>query len=62
MISTYVGRTPPRYYLSNVSFGPQPNYAQLLVKKARSSKETKALRTRLQRLYPYAFLRSTSSK
>lgn len=47
MISTYVGRTPPRYYLSNVSFGPQPNYAQLLVK-ARSSKETKALRTRLQ--------------
>ena len=31
MISTYVGRTPPRYYLSNVSFGPQPNYAQLLV-------------------------------
>ena len=22
MVSTYVGRTPPRYYLSNVSFGP----------------------------------------
>lgn len=32
MVSTYVGRTPPRYYLSNVAFGPQPNYAQLLVK------------------------------
>lgn len=32
MVSTYVGRTPPRYYLSNVSFGPQPNYAQILVK------------------------------
>ena len=47
MISTYIGRTPPRYYLSNVSFGPQSNYAQLLVK-ARSSKETKALRSRLQ--------------
>ena len=47
MISTYIGRTPPRYYLSNVSFGPQSNYAQSLVK-ARSSKETKALRSRLQ--------------
>lgn len=32
MVSAYVGRTPPRYYLANVSFGPQPNYAQLLVK------------------------------
>ena len=37
MVSTYIGRTPPRYYLSNVSFGPQPNYAQLLVK-CRTSK------------------------
>lgn len=32
MVSTYIGRTPPRYYLANVSFGPQSNYAQLLVK------------------------------
>lgn len=32
MVSTYIGRTPPRYYLSNVAFGPQSNYAQLLVK------------------------------
>lgn len=32
MVSTYIGRTPPRYYLSNVSFGPQSNYAQILVK------------------------------
>lgn len=31
MVSTYIGRTPPRYYLSNVSFGPQSNYAQILV-------------------------------
>lgn len=55
MVSTYIGRTPPRYYLSNVSFGPQPNYAQLLVK-GHSSKETKELRTLLQdsirTLYP----------
>lgn len=31
-VTTFVGRTPPRYYLSNIAFGPQPNYAQLLVK------------------------------
>lgn len=24
MVSAFVGRTPPRYYLSNVSFGPSP--------------------------------------
>lgn len=32
MVSNYAGRTPPRYYLANVAFGPQPNYAQILVK------------------------------
>lgn len=47
MVSTYAGRTPPRYYLSNVSFGPQPNYAQLLVK-GHSPKEAKELRILLQ--------------
>lgn len=46
-ISTFVGRTPPRYYLSNIAFGPQPNYAQLLVK-ASSSKEAVALQSILQ--------------
>lgn len=47
MVSTYIGRTPPRYYLSNVAFGPQSNYAQLLVK-CRSSKESRALHALLQ--------------
>lgn len=47
MVSTYIGRTPPRYYLSNVSFGPQSNYAQLLVK-CTSSKESRALHAFLQ--------------
>ena len=42
MVSSYVGRTPPRYYLSNVSFGPQSNYAQLLVK-CRTSAESRKL-------------------
>lgn len=47
MVSSYIGRTPPRYYLSNIAFGPQPNYAQLLVK-CHSPKEAKALNVLLQ--------------
>lgn len=45
-VSTYVGRTPPRYYLSNVAFGPQPNYAQLLVKSP-TSKQSRKLQAAL---------------
>ena len=30
-VSTFVGQTPPRYYLANAAYGPQPNYAQCLV-------------------------------
>ena len=44
---TYIGRTPPRYYLSNVSFGPQSNYAQILVK-CKTSKDSKELHALLQ--------------
>lgn len=47
MVSTYIGRTPPRYYLSNISFGPQSNYAQLLVK-CKTSKLSRQLHTHLQ--------------
>lgn len=47
MVSSYVGRTPPRYYLSNVSFGPQSNYAQLLVK-CKTSTQSRALHALLQ--------------
>ncbi|WP_099463627.1 efflux RND transporter permease subunit [Parabacteroides provencensis] len=47
MVSSYVGRTPPRYYLSNVSFGPQPNYAQILVK-GKSPKESRKLHALLK--------------
>ena len=47
MVSTYIGRTPPRYYLSNVAFGPQSNYAQILVK-CKTSKLSRQLHTRLQ--------------
>lgn len=44
MVSTYVGRTPPRYYLSNIAFGPQSNYAQIMVKGS-SSKLARQLHT-----------------
>lgn len=47
VVSSYIGRTPPRYYLSNVSFGPQSNYAQLLVK-CNSPKEARQLHAILQ--------------
>ncbi|MEG0891684.1 MAG: efflux RND transporter permease subunit [Bacteroidales bacterium] len=46
MISTYAGRTPPRYYLSNIAFGPQPNYAQVLVK-CYTSKDARLLQKTL---------------
>lgn len=54
MVSTYVGRTPPRYYLANVSFGPQPNYAQVLVK-CKSSKLARELQPMLQDSIPEQF-------
>ena len=47
MVSTYIGRTPPRYYLSNVAFGPQSNYAQILVK-CKTSQESRKLYALLQ--------------
>lgn len=47
MVSTYIGSTPPRYYLSNIAFGPQSNYAQLLVK-CHTSKESRQLNALLQ--------------
>lgn len=47
MVSTFIGRTPPRYYLSNVAFGPQSNYTQLLVK-CYTSEESRRLNAALQ--------------
>ena len=47
MVSTFIGRTPPRYYLSNVAFRPQSNYTQLLVK-CHTSEELRRLNAALQ--------------
>lgn len=30
-VSTFIGQTPPRYYLANAAYGPQSNYAQCLI-------------------------------
>lgn len=59
-VSTFVGQTPPRYYLANSSFGPQPNYAQCLVE-AGSPEEAHVLqelfRDSLSVHFPDLFLR-----
>ena len=63
MISTYVGRTPPRYYLSNVAFGPQPNYAQTLVKcqdPAKASQVQQQLKENVRARYPEALIKVNS--
>ena len=58
MVSTYIGRTPPRYYLSNVAFGPQSNYAQILVK-CKTSQESRKLHALAARLHPSEIPRTT---
>lgn len=30
-VASFIGQTPPRYYLANAAYGPQSNYAQFLV-------------------------------
>ncbi len=54
MVSAFVGRTPPRYYLSNVSFGPQSNYAQLLIK-CKTSAESRQLHALLRDSIPLKY-------
>lgn len=54
MVSTYVGRTPPRYYLSNIAFGPQSNYAQIMVKGS-SSKMARQLQAMMSDSLPVKF-------
>ncbi|MGM9709776.1 MAG: efflux RND transporter permease subunit [Prevotella sp.] len=47
MVTAFSGRTPPRYYLSNIAFGPQSNYAQLLIK-CHSPKDAVSMHSLLQ--------------
>lgn len=50
-VSSYIGQTPPRYYLANAAYGPQSNYAQCLVE-AVNPEESKRLQSELYDLLP----------
>lgn len=62
-VSSFVGQTPPRYYLANAAYGPQPNYAQCLVEAdtPEKSRELQAmLYDRLPVMFPDALVRVNS--
>lgn len=62
-VSSFVGQTPPRYYLANAAYGPQPNYAQCLVEAdtPENSRELQAmLYDRLPEMFPDALVRVNS--
>lgn len=62
-VSSFVGQTPPRYYLANAAYGPQPNYAQCLVEAdtPEKSRELQAmLYDRLPEMSPDALVRVNS--
>lgn len=53
-VSTYIGQTPPRYYLANAAYGPQPNYAQCLIE-AESLEKSRELQEMLYKALPDKF-------
>ncbi len=59
-VASFIGQTPPRYYLANAAYGPQSNYAQFLVE-AHSPGEGRALQARLadelQQVFPGVLIR-----
>ena len=59
-VSSFIGQTPPRYYLANTAYGPQPNYVNCLVE-AESPEKSKELQEMLLRkgnaLFPKLFFR-----
>lgn len=62
-VSSFVGQTPPRYYLANAAYGLQPNYAQCLVEAdtPEKSRELQAmLYDRLPEMFPDALVRVNS--
>lgn len=62
-ISSFIGQTPPRFYLANTAYGPQSNYAQLLVE-ADTPEDATLLRQQLERqlpvIYPEALIKVNS--
>ena len=62
-VNTFVGQTAPRYYLANAAFGPQPNFASILIKckDAKYSVELQQiLRDPLNKEFPEAFVKVNS--
>lgn len=62
-VSSFVGQTPPRYYLANAAYGPQPNYAQCLVEADTPEKSRELqvmLYDRLPAMFPDALVRVNS--
>jgi multidrug efflux pump subunit AcrB len=53
-VSTYIGQTPPRYYLANAAYGPQPNYAQCLIE-AETPEKSRELQEILYHKLPEKF-------
>lgn len=53
-VSLFVGKTPPRYYLANAAYGPQPTFAHLVVE-ARNPECSRQLQARLQECLPDLF-------
>lgn len=59
-VSSFIGQTPPRFYLANAAFGPQSNYAQCLVEvvSPKKSRELQiVLRDTIDKRFPDLFLR-----
>lgn len=59
-VSSFIGQTPPRFYLANAAFGPQPNYTQCLVEAVspKRSRELQAmLRDTITKCFPDVFMR-----
>lgn len=52
--SSFVGQTPPRFYLANAAYGPQSNYAQCLVE-AETPEKARALQKVLNETLPVKF-------
>lgn len=53
-VSSFIGQTPPRYYLANTAYGPQPNYAQCLVE-ADSPRDAFRLQKKIEQELPGKF-------
>lgn len=62
-VSSFIGQTPPRFYLANASYGPQPNYAQCLIETQSPKKVHKlqqTLNATLSQKFPDALIRVNS--